>query len=466
MLPVIALVGRPNVGKSTLFNVLTRTRDALVADLPGLTRDRQYGYGRAGPVPFIVVDTGGLVVDAQGIEELMAKQSMLAINEADVVLFLVDVRAGCTPTDHFVAQTLRKLGKNVIVVGNKAEGLDADFASSDFHQLGLGEPQAISAAHGDGIRALMERALEGFGQPTESSNSDELGIKVAVIGRPNVGKSTLINRLLGEERLVAYDQPGTTRDAVFVPFERDGRKYTLIDTAGVRRRARVEEAVEKFSVIKALQAIDTANVVIGVIDAHDTVAEQDASLFGMVAERGRALIIAVNKWDGIPTDKRDEIRQGLDLRLPFLDFAPIHFISALHGSGVGDLVHAVDMAYAASMRDMPTPELTRVLETAMEQHQPPLIRGRRIKLRYAHQGGKNPPIIVIHGNQINQVPDAYRRYLANVFRKTFKLEGTPVRVEFRSDENPFKDKRNPLTPRQRRTAARDERRGGMKKKKS
>jgi GTP-binding protein len=463
MLPVIALVGRPNVGKSTLFNVLTRTRDALVADLPGLTRDRQYGYGRNGPVPFIVVDTGGLVVDAQGVEELMAKQSMRAIDEADRVLFLVDSRSGCTPTDHFVAQTLRKLNKTVIVVANKAEGLDTDFAASDFHQLGLGEPQAISAAHGDGIRPLMERVLEGFSQPTESSYSD-MGIKVAVIGRPNVGKSTLINRLLGEERLVAFDQPGTTRDAVFVPFERDGKKYTLIDTAGVRRRARVEEAVEKFSVIKALQAVDDANVVIGVIDAHDTVAEQDASLFGLVAERGRALIIAVNKWDGIPTDKRDEIRTGLDLRLPFLDFAPIHFISALHGSGVGDLVHAVDSAYAAAMSEMPTPELTRVLETAMDQHQPPLIRGRRIKLRYAHQGGKNPPIIVIHGNQINQVPDAYRRYLAGVFRKTFKLDGTPVRVEFRSDENPFKDKRNPTTPRQRRTAARDERRGKRKKK--
>lgn len=464
MLPVIALVGRPNVGKSTLFNVLTRTRDALVADLPGLTRDRQYGYGRNGPVPFVVVDTGGLVVDAQGVEELMAQQSMRAIHEADTVLFLVDSRAGCMPTDHFVAQTLRKLNKKVIVVANKAEGLDTELAGSDFHQLGLGEPQAVSAAHGDGIRPLMERALEGFGQPTESSYND-MGIKVAVIGRPNVGKSTLINRLLGDERLVAFDQPGTTRDAVYVPFERNGNKYTLIDTAGVRRRARVDEAVEKFSVIKALQAIDDANVVIGVIDAHDTVAEQDASLFGMVAERGRALIIGVNKWDGIPTDKRDEIRQGLDLRLPFLDFAPIHFISALHGSGVGDLVQAVDSAYAASMRDMPTPELTRVLETAMEQHQPPLVRGRRIKLRYAHQGGKNPPVIVIHGNQINQVPDAYKRYLGNVFRKTFKLDGTPVRVEFRSDENPFKDKRSPLTPRQRRTASRDEHRAKHRKNK-
>jgi GTP-binding protein len=450
MLPVIALVGRPNVGKSTLFNVLTATRDALVADLPGLTRDRKYGYGRNAAIPYLVVDTGGLVAEAAGIEELMAKQTLYAIEEADRVLFLVDAREGVTHADRHVAQVLRKLGKQIILVANKAEGVDAMAAGAEFHQLGLGEPQAISSAHGDGIRALMERALTGLTAPPEEAFANE-GIKVAVIGRPNVGKSTLINRLLGEDRLIMFDQPGTTRDAVFVPFERDGRKYTLIDTAGVRRRARVEEAIEKFSVIKALQAIDSANVVIGVIDAHDTVAEQDASLFGLVAERGRALIIAVNKWDGIPTDKRDEIRMGLDLRLPFLDFAPIHFISALHGSGVGDLMGAVNHAYAGAMRDMATPELTRVLETAMVQHQPPLVRGRRIKLRYAHQGGKNPPIIIVHGNQVQHVPDAYKRYLANVFRKNFKLEGTPVRVEFRSDENPFKGKRNPLTPRQRRS---------------
>jgi GTP-binding protein len=453
MLPVIALVGRPNVGKSTLFNVLTGTRDALVADLPGLTRDRKYGYGRNGPVPYLVVDTGGLVTEAQGIEALMARQTLRAIEEADRVLFLVDTREGLTPTDHFVAQTLRKLGKDIIVVANKAEGIDAADAAADFHQLGLGEPQAISSAHGNGIRALLERVLAGFevAEPVSDTNDD---IRVAVIGRPNVGKSTLINRLLGEERLIAYDQPGTTRDAVFVPFERDGRRYTLIDTAGVRRRARVEEAIEKFSVIKALQAIDSAHVVIGVIDAHDTVAEQDASLFGMVAERGRALLIAVNKWDGIPTDKRDEIRTGLDLRLPFLDFAPIHFISALHGTGVGELMRAVGHAFDAAMREMSTPELTRVLETAIQQHQPPLVRGRRIKLRYAHQGGRNPPIIVVHGNQVQHVPDAYKRYLGNVFRKNFRLEGTPVRVEFRSDENPFKGKRNPLTPRQQRSRKR------------
>jgi GTP-binding protein len=455
MLPVIALVGRPNVGKSTLFNFLTRTRDALVADLPGLTRDRNYGYGKVGTIPYLVVDTGGLVIDAQGVEQLMAKQALRAIEEADRVLFLVDTREGVQPSDHFIAQTLRKLGKQVIVVANKSEGVDWGTAAADFFQLGLGEPESISAAHGDRVRELMDRALEGIqvaNKEGQVGGGDD--IKVAVIGRPNVGKSTLINRLLGEERLIAFDQPGTTRDAVFVPFERDGHHYTLIDTAGVRRRARVEEAIEKFSVIKALQAVDSANVVIGVIDAHDTVAEQDASLFGMVAERGRALLIAVNKWDGIPSDKRDEIRMGLDLRLPFLDFAPVHFISALHGTGVGELMRAVKHAYDASMREMATPELTRVLETAIVQHQPPLVRGRRIRLRYAHQGGRNPPIIVVHGNQVQHVPDAYKRYLANVFRKTFKLEGTPVRVEFRSDENPFKGKRNPLTPRQRRSRQR------------
>jgi GTP-binding protein len=451
MLPVIALVGRPNVGKSTLFNVLTGTRDALVADLPGLTRDRKYGYTKTDFPSCIVVDTGGLVAGAEGVERLMAEQTLRAVDEADRILFLLDAREGCTNADQFVANILRRTGKPIIPVVNKAEGLDSGTAGGDFHQLGLGEPQAISAAHSSGLHALMDRTLEGFEPGDVAQVDDRDRIRVAVIGRPNVGKSTLINRLLGEERLATFDAPGTTRDSVFVPFEREDRRYTLIDTAGVRRRARVEEAIEKFSVIKALQAVESAHVVIGVIDAHDTVADQDANLFGMVEERGRALVIAVNKWDGIPSDKRDEIRNGLALRLPFLDFAPIFFISALHGTAVGDLMRATSAAYDASMREMPTPELTRVLEQAIEQHQPPLVRGRRIKLRYAHQGGKNPPMIVIHGNQINQVPDAYKRYLMGVYRKRFRLDGTPVKIEFRSDDNPFAGKRNPLTPRQRRS---------------
>jgi len=450
MLPVLALVGRPNVGKSTLFNALTGTRDALVADMPGLTRDRKYGYTKADFPPCIVVDTGGLLASAEGVERLMAEQSLRAVEEADRVLFLLDAREGFTPADRFVADILRRSNKPVIVVANKAEGLDSVTAGADFYQLGLGEPQAISAAHSSGLEALIARSLEGMQPDAAELPDDRDRISVAVIGRPNVGKSTLINRLLGEDRVVAYDQPGTTRDSVFIPFERDERQYTLIDTAGVRRRARVEEVIEKYSVIKALQAIESANVVIGVIDAHDTVAEQDASLFGMAAERGRALVIAVNKWDGIPMDKREEIRTGLDLKLPFLEFAPVHFISALHGTGVGELMRSVSSAYDAAMREMPTPELTRVLEQAIQQHQPPLVRGRRIKLRYAHQGGRNPPVIVIHGNQIKHVPDAYARYLMGVYRKTFRLEGTPVRIEFRSDENPFAGRRNPLTPRQRR----------------
>jgi len=450
MLPVIALVGRPNVGKSTLFNILTGTRDALVADLPGLTRDRKYGYTKAEYSPAIIVDTGGLTPGADGVEKLMAEQSLRAMQEADRVLFIVDTREGCTAIDHFVAQLIRRSSKPCIVVANKSEGREGFDASADFHQLGLGEPVAVSAAHGAGVQGLMEQALEGFAADVSELPDNRDRIRVAVIGRPNVGKSTLINRLLGEERLVAFDQPGTTRDSVDVPFERDDRKFTLIDTAGVRRRARVEEAIEKFSIIKALQAVDSANVVIGVVDAHDTVAEQDAALFGMAADRGRCMIIAVNKWDNIPTDQRDEIRAGIDQRFPFLDFAYLHFISARHGTGVGDLMGSVVAAYEASMRELATPELTRILEAAIEQHQPPLVRGRRIKLRYAHQGGKNPPIIVIHGNQTDYVPDAYKRYLMHTYREAFKLKGTPIRIQLRSDDNPFAGKRNTLTPRQQR----------------
>jgi len=450
VLPVIALVGRPNVGKSTLFNVLTRTRDALVADVPGLTRDRKYGYARIGPRECVVVDTGGLVESVVGIERLMAEQTLKAVEEADCVLLIVDAREGCTPSDLHVAGILRRSGKSVVVAANKAEALDPDVAAADFHQLGFGEPLAISASHASGVVSLMERALEGLPElaADEAGGVDGEEIRVAVVGRPNVGKSTLINRLLGDERMITFDEPGTTRDTVRVPFERDGQRYTLIDTAGVRRRARVSEAIEKFSIVKTLQAIEDANVVIGVLDAHDTVAEQDASLLGLIVERGRALVIAVNKWDGIPQDQRVAIRDGLDLRLDFLAFAPVHFISARHGTGVGELMSSVRSAYRAAMRELPTKDLTRALEQAVAMHQPPLVRGRRIKLRYAHQGGRNPPIVVIHGNQTQHVPDAYRRYLENYFRKAFRLTGTPMRIEFRTDANPFAGRRNELTPRQ------------------
>jgi GTPase len=454
MLPVFALVGRPNVGKSTLFNVLTRTRDALVADLPGLTRDRQYGYGRRGG-RYIVVDTGGLVESPAGVDALTVAQTGRAVAEADHVVLVVEARSGPTPGDHHVAEALRRSGKPVTLAVNKCEGLDPDVAGLEFHAFGFGPPAAISAAHDQGIDALAERMLATL--PAAAGASDDAEpdvradepIRIAVVGRPNVGKSTLINRMIGEERLIAWGEPGTTRDSVRVPFERDGHHYLLIDTAGVRRRARVEEAVEKFSVVKALQAIDEAHVVIGVIDAHETVAEQDASLMGFVAERGRALILAVNKWDHIPPEQRDHIRNQLALKIPFLDFAPRHFISALHGSGVGDLLGAARRAARAALRELPTPELTRALEQALEAHQPPLVRGRRIKLRYAHQGGRNPPVIIVHGNQVNQVPEAYRRYLINSFREAFRLQGTPVRVEFRSDSNPYAGRKNVLTERQR-----------------
>ena len=376
----------------------------------------------------------------------MVAQTERAIAEADRLIVLVDGRSGVTPQDQFVAQLARRSGKPLWLAVNKTEGFDHDVAVADFHQLGLGEPHPIAAAHDQGVISLLEAALEGL-TPDPHDGPEMTGIKVAVIGRPNVGKSTLINRLLGENRMVAFDQPGTTRDAVLVPFERDGERYTLIDTAGVRRRARVEEAVEKFSVIKTLQAIESAHVVV-VMDAQDNVAEQDASLLGTVIEQGRALVLAVNKWDNIPTEQRDLIRQQIEMRLEFASFAPLHFISARHGSGVGELFATVRNVYAAATRDLATPELTRVLEAAIESHPPPVHAGRRIKLRYAHQGGQNPPIIVIHGNQTDHVPDAYRRYLVNVYRKAFDLMGTPVRVTFRGDENPYAGKRNPLTPRQ------------------
>ena len=449
MLPVIALVGRPNVGKSTLFNRLTRSRDALVADQPGLTRDRKYGTGRLGDQPYVVVDTGGISGDQVGIDMLMQQQVRQAIGEADHILFLLDAREGCTGGDETIAQELRRTGKPVTLAVNKSEGLDESLAGSDFYRLGFGEPQLIAAAHGRGVRNLIDSVLEQLPVSEESALApEERGIQIAVVGRPNVGKSTLVNRLLGEERVVAFDQPGTTRDSIFIPFVRNDRHYTLIDTAGVRRRARIKEAIEKFSIIKTLQAIEAANVVLMVLDARQGVGEQDATLAGHVLESGRALILVVNKWDGLEQEQREWIKSEIERKLPFLGFARHHFISALHGSGVGDLFDMVEGVYASAMRDLSTPDLTRLLEAITQEHQPPLVHGRRIKLRYAHQGGKNPPIIIIHGNQTDQVPDSYKRYLVSRFRKALALKGTPIRIEFRSGENPFEGRKNKLTKRQ------------------
>jgi GTP-binding protein len=457
MLPVIALIGRPNVGKSTLFNRLTRSRDALVADYPGLTRDRQYGFGKLGPIPYLVIDTGGVAGGEEGIEEAMVDQTIVALQEADLAIIMVDGRSGLTAADEHVAELARKHAKKTWLAVNKAEGLDEAMANSEFHALGIGEPIAISATHGDRIAALMEHVLAVFEspEPDEDENDDvedeeDRELRIAVVGRPNVGKSTLINRLLGEERLVVFDQPGTTRDSVAVPFERNDRKYVLIDTAGIRRKARVHETIEKFSIVKALQAIEQAEVVISVLDAQEGVTEQDVSLLGLVLERGRALVVVTNKWDGLSADHRKKVRDDLERRLPFLDFAERITISALHGTAVGDLLPAVERAYNAAMRDMSTTELTNELEAALIAHPTPLVRGRRIKLRYAHQGGRNPPVIVIHGNQVERLPESYRRYLINRFRKAFKLKGTPVRLTFKKGKNPFEGRRNTLTPRQER----------------
>lgn len=456
MLPVIALIGRPNVGKSTLFNRLTRSRDALVADYPGLTRDRQYGFGKLGTIPYLVIDTGGVAGGEVGIQEAMVGQTVRALQEADAAIIMVDGRSGLTAADEHVAELARKHARKTWLAVNKAEGLDADLASAEFHGLGLGEPIAVSAAHGDRIGALMDAVLGDFEaeNPEEDVDDDDKELRIAVIGRPNVGKSTLANRLLGEERLVVFDQPGTTRDSVAVPFERNDRKYLLIDTAGIRRKSRVHEAIEKFSIIKALQAIEQAQVVIAVLDAQEGITEQDVSLLGLVLERGRALVVVTNKWDGLSAYERKRIRDELDRRLPFLDFAERITISALHGTAVGDLLPAVERAFRAANSDLSTTELTRELESAVMAHPPPMVRGRRIRLRYAHQGGRNPPVIVIHGNQTDKLPESYRRYLINRFRKAFKLKGTPVRLAFKTSKNPFKGKRNKLTPRQERSRKR------------
>jgi GTP-binding protein len=437
MKPTMVLVGRPNVGKSTLFNRLTRSRDALVADLPGLTRDRHYGIGRAGAKPYIVVDTGGFEpASIDPMRQQMARQAEQAIAEADVLIFMVDARAGLTAQDRAIAERLRRSGRRFLIAANKGEGMDRDLAGADFHELGCGSPLVISSAHGDGVAELVEQALEPF--PLESEpEAPPGGPKVAVVGRPNVGKSTLVNTLLGEERMIAFDQPGTTRDAIAVPFERDGRAYTLIDTAGLRRRGRVFESIEKFSVIKTLQAIEECNVVVLVLDAAQEISEQDAHIAGFIVEAGRALAVAVNKWDGADDYQRDRIKMELARKLGFLAFARLHFVSALRGEGVGALMRSVDAAYAAAMSKLPTPKLTRILQAAVAKQAPPRHGIFRPKLRYAHQGGMNPPRIIIHGNALDHVSDGYRRYLERSFAEAFKLQGTPLRVEFRSSRNPW-----------------------------
>jgi len=450
MIPVIALVGRPNVGKSTLFNQLTRSRDALVANFPGLTRDRKYGQGRMGTRSFVVIDTGGISGDEQGIDTEMASQSLTAIEEADAVLMMVDAREGLNPADQALARHLRQRNKAFHLVVNKIDGLNEELASNEFYALGVESMHAIAASHGRGVRAMLERVLDSFPEEESPAHSEAFrdSIRVAVVGRPNVGKSTLVNRLLGEERVVVFDQPGTTRDSIYIDYERDDQKYTLIDTAGVRKRKNVRQTVEKFSIVKTLKAIEDAHVVILVMDGHEGIVDQDMHLLGHCIEAGRGLVLAVNKWDGIEPDKREWIKSELNRRLQFAAYADTHFISALHGSGVGLLYKSINAAYQSATRKLNTNALTRILEGAVHDHAPPMVDGRRIKLRYAHAGGQNPPLIVIHGNQTGKVPNSYQRYLEKVFRRELELVGTPVRIEFKTGDNPYADKRNKLTGRQ------------------
>nr|WP_298250024.1 ribosome biogenesis GTPase Der [uncultured Halomonas sp.] len=439
MTPVIALVGRPNVGKSTLFNRLTRTRDALVADFPGLTRDRKYGNGMLGGKAYTVIDTGGISGDEAGIDAAMAEQSLAAIDEADIVLFLVDARAGLSVADEAIANHLRVNQKKTWLVVNKTDGLDEDSVIAEFWELGLDAPRPIAAAHGRNVTLLIDEVLSPFPERDESIPADTgtKGIRIGVIGRPNVGKSTLVNRLLGEERVVVYDEAGTTRDAIEIPFERRGKPYVLVDTAGVRRRKNVHEIAEKFSIIKTLEAIKECHVAIMVLDARSGLVEQDLHLLDYVLTTGRALVLAVNKWDGLESEAKEKMRAEIKRRLGFTDYADLHFISALHGTAVGDLYPSLERAFASANAHWSTNRLTSILQDAVESHQPPMVHGRRIKLRMAHQGGSNPPIIVVHGNQTESLPEAYRRYLTNTFRKVLKVRGTPMRFEFRSGKNPY-----------------------------
>jgi len=448
MKPVLAIIGRPNVGKSTLFNRLTRSQDALVANYPGLTRDRIYGEGKVGPRDYLIVDTGGLTKAAVGIDDVMEEQSLQAMDEADAILFMVDAVNGVTPADHAIADQVRKLNKPSLVVVNKVDGRDVNVATAEFHELGL-PLAAISAAHNRGIQSLIESVLVDFPVTESSENDVDLqGTRIAIIGRPNVGKSTLVNRMLGEDRVVVYDQPGTTRDSIYIPYSRFDEPYVLIDTAGVRRRKNVKEVVEKFSIIKTLKAVDDANVVVCVFDAREGVVDQDLHVLSFVLQKGRALVIALNKWDGMTQEDRDAAKQDISRRLDFVGFANVHFISAIHGTGVGNLYDSVNEAMASATKKWATNLLTEILGEAVKEHTPPLVRGRRIKLSYAHQGGSNPPRIIIHGNQTEAVPANYKRYLENRYRKKLKISGTPIFIEFKSGDNPFAGRKNKLSTRQ------------------
>jgi GTP-binding protein len=439
MIPVVALVGRPNVGKSTLFNRLTNSRDALVADFAGLTRDRLYGEGRFEERRFIVIDTGGINGGEEGIDSIMVGQSLQAIEEADLVMLLVDARQGLTPGDEFIINHLRKTEKPVTLVVNKVDGLDQDQVLSDFYRIGVADMHAVAASQGRGVQKLLESALARFPVDQSLQVVDEKpgSVRIAIAGRPNVGKSTLVNRMLGEERVVVFDQPGTTRDSIYIPFERHGKHFTLIDTAGIRKRGKTTELVEKFSIVKSLQAIQDAHVVILVLDAREGIVEQDLHLMGYVLETGRALVIALNKWDGMDEYAKDQIKEAIRRRFVFVDFARIHFISALHGTGVGNLFDSVLRAHESAFRVITTSKLNQTLERVISGNQPPMVNGRRVKLRYAHVGGHNPPRFVIHGKQTDALPDSYIRYLEKTFRKLLKMEGTPIRIELRNDENPF-----------------------------
>lgn len=439
MKPTLVIVGRPNVGKSTLFNRLTHSRDAIVADAPGLTRDRHYGHGCIGDKPFLVVDTGGFEpVAKDGIYHEMARQTRQAVDEADVVLFVTDGRAGPMDQDKIITDELRKTGRKIWLIVNKTEGMRHAIATAEFHALGLGEPLAISASHGEYVADLMDLVLADYPAAEDEVLEEEARHpRIAVVGRPNVGKSTLVNALLGEERVIVFDQPGTTRDSIYIEFARDEQRYTLIDTAGMRKRGRVDETVEKFSVIKTLKAVEDANVVVLVLDARQDISEQDAHIAGFIVEAGRALVVAVNKWEKLPEHDRDMLKRALARKLNFLSFAKIHFISALQGTGIVPLMKSVDAAYAAAMSRLPTPRVTRALMAAVAQQQPPRAGMSRPKLRYAHQGGVNPPRIVIHGNALEHIPDSYKRYLERFMRDAFKLEGTPLKVEFKTGRNPY-----------------------------